>query len=114
MVHRRDPEWHTSEIDGEEVPGLDGAAGEFFRGLRDSGSVESRTPRTVYAVKQPIYVREGAASIVALPGAGKLTIEYHLDYPHHLGEGDASGKRSLQEVRRLPAPAQQPSDAVLP
>lgn len=79
------------EIDGEEVPGLDGAAGEFFRGLRDSGSVESRTPRTVYAVKQPIYVREGAASIVALPGAGKLTIEYHLDYPHHLGEGDASG-----------------------
>jgi UDP-3-O-[3-hydroxymyristoyl] N-acetylglucosamine deacetylase / 3-hydroxyacyl-[acyl-carrier-protein] dehydratase len=79
------------EIDGEEVPGLDGAAGEFFRGLRDSGSVESRTPRTVYAVKQPIYVREGAASIVALPGAGKLTIEYHLDYPHHLGEGDANG-----------------------
>ena len=80
------------EIDGEEVPGLDGAAGEFFRGLRDSGVVESRTPRPVYAVKQPIYVREGAASIVALPGSGKLTIEYHLDYPHHLGEGDANGK----------------------
>ena len=77
------------EIDGEEVPGLDGAAGEFFRGLRDCGSVESRTPRPVYAVKQPIYVREGAASIVALPGTGKLTIEYHLDYPHHLGEGDS-------------------------
>jgi UDP-3-O-[3-hydroxymyristoyl] N-acetylglucosamine deacetylase/3-hydroxyacyl-[acyl-carrier-protein] dehydratase len=69
------------EIDGEEVPGLDGAASEFFRGLRDSGTVEMRAPRAVYAVTHPIYVREGAASIVALPGSGRLTIEYHLDYP---------------------------------
>ena len=69
------------EIDGEEVPGLDGAASEFFRGLRDSGTVEMRAPRAVYAVTHPIYVREGAASIVALPGNGRLTIEYHLDYP---------------------------------
>jgi UDP-3-O-[3-hydroxymyristoyl] N-acetylglucosamine deacetylase / 3-hydroxyacyl-[acyl-carrier-protein] dehydratase len=68
------------EIDGEEVPGLDGASLEFFRALRDSGIVETRSPRPVYSVKHPIYVREGAASIVALPGSGKLTIEYHLDY----------------------------------
>ena len=68
------------EIDGEEVPGLDGASLEFYRSLRESGLVESRSPRPVYAVKQPIYVRDGSASIVALPGNGKLTIEYHLDY----------------------------------
>jgi len=71
------------EIDGEEVPGLDGSAVQFFEGLRTSGAVESRMPRPVYSVKQPIYVRDGAASIVALPGTGKLTIEYHLDYPAH-------------------------------
>ncbi|HIE70119.1 MAG TPA: hypothetical protein EYP98_08035, partial [Planctomycetes bacterium] len=107
VVHRWNTSWNASaalyalgidnaviEIDGEEVPGLDGSAGEFFRGLRDSGSVESRTPRPVYVVKQPIYVREGAASIVALPGTGKLTIEYHLDYPHHLGEGGESAANS--------------------
>ncbi|MBX3464851.1 MAG: UDP-3-O-[3-hydroxymyristoyl] N-acetylglucosamine deacetylase [Planctomycetes bacterium] len=68
------------EIDGEEVPGMDGAASEFFRGLRESGTVEMRATRPVYSVKQPIYVREGAASLVALPGTGRLTIEYHLDY----------------------------------
>lgn len=79
------------EIDGEEVPGLDGAAGEFFRGLRDSGIVESRMPRPTYAVKQPIYVREGSASIVALPGSGKLTIEYHLDYPDKQSNGNGNG-----------------------
>ena len=68
------------EIDGEEVPGLDGAALEFFKALQASGTVDTRSPRPIYAVKQPIYVREGAASIVALPGSGKLTVEYHLDY----------------------------------
>ena len=81
------------EIDGEEVPGLDGAAVEFFRGLRESGSVEMRLPRPVYAVKQPIYVRDGTASIVALPGAGKLTIEYHLDYPAQ--NGHAPGAKQI-------------------
>jgi UDP-3-O-[3-hydroxymyristoyl] N-acetylglucosamine deacetylase / 3-hydroxyacyl-[acyl-carrier-protein] dehydratase len=69
------------EINGEEVPGLDGAASEFLQGLKQSGIVDLRGARTSYSVKQPIYVRDGNASIVALPGSGKLTIEYHLDYP---------------------------------
>jgi len=68
------------EIDGEEVPGLDGSSLEFFRALQESGIVETRSPRPLYQVKHPIFVRDGAASIVALPGSGKLTIEYHLDY----------------------------------
>jgi UDP-3-O-[3-hydroxymyristoyl] N-acetylglucosamine deacetylase/3-hydroxyacyl-[acyl-carrier-protein] dehydratase len=76
------------EIDGEEVPGLDGASLEFFRALRESGTVETRSPRPVYSVKSPIYVRDGAASIVALPGSGKLTIEYHLDYSPKNGATD--------------------------
>ncbi len=79
------------EIDGEEVPGLDGAASEFFRGLQASGSVELRALRPIYSVKQPIYVREGSASLVALPGTGKLTIEYHLDYQLKVGGGPAGG-----------------------
>ncbi|MCA8964333.1 MAG: UDP-3-O-[3-hydroxymyristoyl] N-acetylglucosamine deacetylase [Planctomycetes bacterium] len=77
----------TVEIDGEEVPGLDGSASEFFRALQSSGAVEQRSPRPVYQVKQPIYVREGSASLVALPGNGKLTVEYHLDYEAHNGSG---------------------------
>ncbi len=81
------------EIDGEEVPGLDGSSLEFFRALRDSGIVETRSPRQVYSVKHPIYVREGAASIVALPGTGKLTIEYHLDYSPK--SGSSPGAKQL-------------------
>ncbi|MFY9345459.1 MAG: UDP-3-O-acyl-N-acetylglucosamine deacetylase [Planctomycetota bacterium] len=81
------------EIDGEEVPGLDGSSLEFFKALQGSGVVETKAPRPVYAVKHPIYVRDGAASIVALPGTGKLTIEYHLDYPAR--NGTAPGQKQL-------------------
>jgi UDP-3-O-[3-hydroxymyristoyl] N-acetylglucosamine deacetylase/3-hydroxyacyl-[acyl-carrier-protein] dehydratase len=83
----------TVEIDGEEVPGLDGAATEFYRGLREGGTVEMRASRSIYSVKQPIYVRDGSASLVALPGSGKLTIEYHLDYPSN--NGSAPGAKQI-------------------
>lgn len=78
------------EIDGEEVPGMDGAASEFLRGLKESGTVDLRATRQIYSVKQPIYVREGGASIVALPGSGRLTVEYHLDYPAKNGSAQAT------------------------
>ncbi len=77
----------TVEIDGEEVPGLDGSASEFLRALQAGGAVELRSPRPLYQIKQPIYVREGSASLVALPGSGKLTVEYHLDYEPSNGVG---------------------------
>lgn len=73
------------EIDGEELPGMDGSALEFLRGLKDAGMAELKTPRQLYSVKQPIYVRDGNASLVALPGSGRLTVEYHLDYPGRNG-----------------------------
>src|SRR5688572_20539978 len=88
------------EIDGEEVPGLDGASLEFFRALQGSGIVETRAPRPIYSVKHPIYVREGSASIVALPGTGKLTIEYHLDYSSKNGAADG---RSVPGAKQLVA-----------
>jgi UDP-3-O-[3-hydroxymyristoyl] N-acetylglucosamine deacetylase/3-hydroxyacyl-[acyl-carrier-protein] dehydratase len=81
------------EIDGEEVPGLDGAALEFLRGLKDSGAVELRATRPIYSVKHPIYVREGQASLVALPGTGKLSIEYHLDY--QAKNGSVAGAKQI-------------------
>ncbi|GAB4150356.1 MAG: bifunctional UDP-3-O-[3-hydroxymyristoyl] N-acetylglucosamine deacetylase/3-hydroxyacyl-ACP dehydratase [Planctomycetota bacterium] len=73
------------EIDGEEVPGMDGSAAPFVRGLAEGGCVEQRLQRKVYQVKEPIYVREGSASIVVMPGDGRLTIEYHFDYPGRNG-----------------------------
>jgi UDP-3-O-[3-hydroxymyristoyl] N-acetylglucosamine deacetylase/3-hydroxyacyl-[acyl-carrier-protein] dehydratase len=67
-------------IDGEEVPGMDGSAREFVQSIRGAGAVEQKAPRKSYSVKEPIFVREGNATIVALPGSGALSLEYHLDY----------------------------------
>jgi UDP-3-O-[3-hydroxymyristoyl] N-acetylglucosamine deacetylase/3-hydroxyacyl-[acyl-carrier-protein] dehydratase len=78
------------EIDGEELPGLDGSAAEFVKGLKDAGITEQKQQRRSYAVKQPIYVKDGNASVVALPGTGRLTIEYHLDYPGRNGSTTAT------------------------
>lgn len=74
------------KIDCEEVPGMDGSAADFVAGLKGAGIVELRAQRQTYQVKEPIYVREGNASLVALPGNGGLTIEYHLDYPANNGQ----------------------------
>ena len=86
------------EIDGEEVPGLDGAASDFYRGLSESGSVELKSERPIYTVTQPIYVRDGNASIVALPGSGKLSIEYHLEYEAQNGSTSSTKQIAMFEL----------------
>jgi len=74
------------KIDGEEVPGMDGSAREFLAAVKKVGTTELKPHRTVYSVKEPIYVREGHATLVALPGDGGLTVDYHLDYPQMNGQ----------------------------
>jgi UDP-3-O-[3-hydroxymyristoyl] N-acetylglucosamine deacetylase/3-hydroxyacyl-[acyl-carrier-protein] dehydratase len=78
----------TIEIDGEEVPGMDGSAKEFVAAVRNAGVVEQNAERKTFAVKEPIYVREGTATLVALPGNGGFSVDYHLDFPARNGSGN--------------------------
>lgn len=76
----------TVEIDGEELPGLDGSAREFVAGIKQAGIAEQKAETARFSVKQPIYVQEGAATLVALPHDGDgLKVEYHLDYSDRAG-----------------------------
>jgi UDP-3-O-[3-hydroxymyristoyl] N-acetylglucosamine deacetylase/3-hydroxyacyl-[acyl-carrier-protein] dehydratase len=68
------------EINGEEVPGLDGSALEFVQALTKAGISEQKIDRKCFDLAEPLYVSEGDTSLVALPGQGGLSIEYHLDY----------------------------------
>lgn len=86
----------TIEINGEEVPGLDGSAREFAAAIRAVGVVELKQMRKCYAVREPIYVREGNASLVALPNEGGLSVDYHLDYPQHNGDPPTRQTVSIQ------------------
>ncbi|MDD3345455.1 MAG: UDP-3-O-acyl-N-acetylglucosamine deacetylase [Candidatus Omnitrophica bacterium] len=71
------------EIDGNELPGLDGSAVKFLEALEGAGTVEQGKDRYVHTVKEPILVKEGNSSITILP-ADDFKISYTLDYNHPL------------------------------
>ncbi|WP_299668231.1 UDP-3-O-acyl-N-acetylglucosamine deacetylase [uncultured Ruegeria sp.] len=76
------------EIDGPEVPIMDGSSVEFVRGLMAKGVRRQASPVLAYEVLKPITVsREGASATIA-PADG-LEIEFHIDF-----EDDAIGSQT--------------------
>jgi UDP-3-O-[3-hydroxymyristoyl] N-acetylglucosamine deacetylase / 3-hydroxyacyl-[acyl-carrier-protein] dehydratase len=71
----------TIEIDGEELPGLDGSALEFLRILKKAGLYAQDAPRKFYTVREPIFIQEKDASIVVLP-SDHFRVSYTLSYDH--------------------------------
>jgi len=68
------------EIDGVEVPNVDGSAAPFVQKLKEAGIVEQKAQKRVFAVQQPIAVSENDITLVALPSHDGLTISYTMDY----------------------------------
>lgn len=75
------------EIDGPEIPLLDGSALPFVRALSEAGLVEiEREDRAPIVVTSPIVLSENGSRIEAHPADGPwLDLEYHLDYGPHAG-----------------------------
>ncbi|MBU4345733.1 MAG: bifunctional UDP-3-O-[3-hydroxymyristoyl] N-acetylglucosamine deacetylase/3-hydroxyacyl-ACP dehydratase [Candidatus Omnitrophica bacterium] len=71
------------EIDNNEIPGMDGSSREFLEILSQAGVVEQEKPRQYYFLKEPIFVEEDDASIVAIPSQD-FKISYILNYNHPL------------------------------
>ena len=69
------------EIDGPEVPGMDGSALPFAEALEGAGIVEQGAPRKTITLDEPIALRDGDTSITAFPYSGGLRISYTLSYP---------------------------------
>ncbi|MGD9865237.1 MAG: UDP-3-O-acyl-N-acetylglucosamine deacetylase [Pseudodonghicola sp.] len=67
------------EIDGPEVPILDGSAAPFVRGIMARGVQPQLTPVLAYEVLMPVSVERGAARASLVP-ADRLTIEFHIDF----------------------------------
>lgn len=57
------------EVDGAEVPILDGSAAEFAFLVQCAGIVESAVPRCAIEVVRPVRVVDGAAAAALVPGA---------------------------------------------
>jgi UDP-3-O-[3-hydroxymyristoyl] N-acetylglucosamine deacetylase/3-hydroxyacyl-[acyl-carrier-protein] dehydratase len=67
----------TVELSGSELPGLDGSALELMRLVEQAGIVEQSAEARVFKLDQPVYVRQGSATLVALPtDRESLTLQY--------------------------------------
>ncbi len=67
----------TVELSGPELPALDGSAKELVELFQQAGIVEQRAEARCFRLDRPVYVRNGRATLVALPpDRPALTLQY--------------------------------------
>ncbi len=84
------------EVNGEEVPGMDGSAAPFVFLIRAAGVYEQAEPRAIYRLRRPIEIKDGDRTIRA-EASRTLKVSYRVDYDH-----PAIGR---QTIRSLPVEA---------
>lgn len=72
------------EIDGPEVPIMDGSSLPFYETLESAGRKDNDQPRKPLIITEPIIIRDGDSVVAATPSdEPEMTLLYELDY----GEG---------------------------
>jgi UDP-3-O-[3-hydroxymyristoyl] N-acetylglucosamine deacetylase len=69
------------EIDGAELPVMDGSAASFVYLIRSAGVFSQREPRYPLRLRRPVEVRDGVRSIRVEP-ADSFRIHYAIDFEH--------------------------------
>lgn len=77
------------EIDGPEIPIIDGSSSNFLDAILSAGVVEQDQPRKYIYIKEPIQVVDGEKQAFVLPYNG-LRISCTIDFNH-----PAIGKQSI-------------------
>ena len=67
------------EIDGPELPLLDGSARDWVQGIAEAGLIDQDAARPVPVLPEPVWVRQGDAFVAALP-ASELRFSYGIDF----------------------------------
>ena len=69
------------EVSAVELPGLDGSAKGYAEALKSAGVVQQDAPRMMLKIYEPIVVRQGDATVAAVPAEdGETHYTYQLDY----------------------------------
>lgn len=80
------------EVEGPEVPVMDGSSASFVFLLRSAGIFDQPAPRARLRVQRPLEIRDGERSIRIEP-ARELRISYAIDYLH-----PAIGRQTLTNI----------------
>jgi UDP-3-O-[3-hydroxymyristoyl] N-acetylglucosamine deacetylase len=67
------------EVDGPELPALDGSALPYAEGLLQAGIAEQDRPARLIRLGSPLWISEGDRHVVAVPADG-LTVAAAVDY----------------------------------
>ncbi len=81
------------DVDGPEVPVMDGSSAPFVFLLRSAGLFDQPAPRARLRVQRPLEIRDGERWIRIEP-ARELRISYAVDYLH-----PAIGRQALADLR---------------
>ena len=68
------------ELDGPEVPIMDGSALEFVRGFLKAGLIEQAAPVEVLEILQTVEVEENGAYAALVPFSG-IEMDFSIDFP---------------------------------
>jgi len=85
------------DLDGDEVPGMDGSAEAFVYLLQTAGLKTQDAPRRVLAVRRPVEVVEGLRSIRVEPARAGLAVRYAVDFEHR-----AIGRQCMEIPKLVP------------
>jgi UDP-3-O-[3-hydroxymyristoyl] N-acetylglucosamine deacetylase len=67
------------EIDGPEIPIMDGSSAPFVMLLEHAGSVSQEAPRRALRILKPITVSDGDCGVTVLP-ASDFSVEFEIDF----------------------------------
>jgi UDP-3-O-[3-hydroxymyristoyl] N-acetylglucosamine deacetylase len=68
------------EVDGPEIPLLDGSALEWARAIAEAGRVSQGIPRAQFRLQHPVTIHQGDAFVAAFP-APQPRFTYGIDFP---------------------------------
>lgn len=92
------------EIDGPEVPIMDGSSAPFLFLLKSTGIREQKRPKEFIVIKKPFSIQEGNRSITIKP-SNELKVSFTIDFHHPLISNQEynfcfSGKNFIDEISR--------------
>ena len=94
----------TVEVDGYEVPVMDGSSAPFIFLLNNIGIREQDKPKQFIVIKKSLKINDGERSICVYP-SNELKISYTIDFPHPLLRNQQyelcfSGKDFIRDISR--------------
>lgn len=85
------------EVEGEEIPALDGSAKPFVALLQSAGRVAQPSPRRPLVITEPIWVGDGSRWLQIFPSE-EFRISYTLDHDHPVVGTQAASFSCTEQV----------------